>query len=74
MPTGEQQVKPEICNGVLYVLSTEWGELLQSVSISGGVLIFNYTRIFSQALVMEKSKASCYCQIKSFFKAIKLAG
>jgi len=58
----------------LYVLSTNWGEFLQEVSINGGTMIFLYTNIFSRAKILTKQQVSFYCSIKDFFKPLKLAG
>ena len=65
--------KPVVGRSAVYVLSTNWGQFLESVTQSGGTLIFSYTRRIFDAHTMNKNKADCYCSLKNFFKQMKIA-
>lgn len=57
----------------VYVLSTNWGQFLESVTQSGGSLIFGYTSRIFDGYLMNKKEADYYCSIKTFFKQLKIA-
>lgn len=57
----------------IYILSTNFGQFLANVTVSGGCLIFSYTNNFYEAMQMDKNKADFYSSIKNFFIKIKLA-
>ncbi len=59
--------------GAVYVLATNWGQFLESVSQSAGTLIFNYTNRIFDGYVMNKKEADYFCSIKPFFKPMKIA-